>query len=156
MKRMKFIANLAAAVALLVCTAALDAEPILYSTTGFGSTLVRIDVGAGTVTTIGDLGVPGAFALARSPHGKLYTVTQGFPAGGANPQLARVDPVTGLATPFGVNLKPENFMGLGFSPKGKLYGVNAGRSEEHTSELQSRLHLVCRLLLEKKKKNLHA
>src|SRR2546422_6813908 len=28
------------------------------------------------------------------------------------------------------------------------------RSEEHTSELQSRLHLVCRLLLEKKKKKL--
>src|SRR3989304_10498874 len=27
-----------------------------------------------------------------------------------------------------------------------------GRSEEHTSELQSRLHLVCRLLLEKKEK----
>src|SRR2546422_7259444 len=27
------------------------------------------------------------------------------------------------------------------------------RSEEHTSELQSRLHLVCRLLLEKKKRN---
>src|SRR3989449_5316336 len=32
----------------------------------------------------------------------------------------------------------------------RLDGVN--RSEEHTSELQSRLHLVCRLLLEKKKK----
>src|SRR2546429_10015008 len=32
-----------------------------------------------------------------------------------------------------------------------LYGT---RSEEHTSELQSRLHLVCRLLLEKKKKSL--
>src|SRR2546429_1110424 len=30
----------------------------------------------------------------------------------------------------------------------------ARRSEEHTSELQSRLHLVCRLLLEKKKENL--
>src|SRR2546422_7633194 len=29
------------------------------------------------------------------------------------------------------------------------------RSEEHTSELQSRLHLVCRLLLEKKKKHIH-
>src|SRR2546422_10346441 len=28
------------------------------------------------------------------------------------------------------------------------------RSEEHTSELQSRLHLVCRLLLEKKKNNI--
>src|SRR2546422_3289784 len=30
--------------------------------------------------------------------------------------------------------------------------VAPDRSEEHTSELQSRLHLVCRLLLEKKKK----
>src|SRR2546422_3297511 len=32
-------------------------------------------------------------------------------------------------------------------------GSTETRSEEHTSELQSRLHLVCRLLLEKKKKN---
>src|SRR5260370_25009773 len=31
--------------------------------------------------------------------------------------------------------------------------VAASRSEEHTSELQSHLNLVCRLLLEKKKKN---
>src|SRR3712207_7222948 len=30
------------------------------------------------------------------------------------------------------------------------------RSEEHTSELQSRQYLVCRLLLEKKKKDIHA
>src|SRR2546422_3996340 len=34
--------------------------------------------------------------------------------------------------------------------------VKAVRSEEHTSELQSRLHLVCRLLLEKKKKKINA
>src|SRR2546422_5836726 len=32
--------------------------------------------------------------------------------------------------------------------------LNRARSEEHTSELQSRLHLVCRLLLEKKKQNI--
>src|SRR3989442_16041106 len=32
-----------------------------------------------------------------------------------------------------------------------LEGLERGRSEEHTSELQSRPHLVCRLLLEKKK-----
>src|SRR5687768_17812922 len=31
--------------------------------------------------------------------------------------------------------------------------INVKRSEEHTSELQSRLHLVCRLLLEKKKRD---
>src|SRR2546429_6898825 len=33
-----------------------------------------------------------------------------------------------------------------------LFWHGNSRSEEHTSELQSRLHLVCRLLLEKKKK----
>src|SRR3712207_8562414 len=33
-------------------------------------------------------------------------------------------------------------------------GVQVGRSEEHTSELQSRQYLVCRLLLEKKKTKL--
>src|SRR5690606_40917010 len=33
-----------------------------------------------------------------------------------------------------------------------LAGTGGGRSEEHTSELQSRENLVCRLLLEKKKK----
>src|SRR6478752_8764961 len=35
----------------------------------------------------------------------------------------------------------------------RLLLVQLRRSEEHTSELQSRLHLVCRLLLEKKKTN---
>src|SRR2546422_2428088 len=38
---------------------------------------------------------------------------------------------------------------LGTSP---IVDFGTERSEEHTSELQSRLHLVCRLLLEKKKK----
>src|SRR5207253_4661545 len=44
------------------------------------------------------------------------------------------------------NAVPEGFRGHGI--------VGLLRSEEHTSELQSRGHLVCRLLLEKKKKNL--
>src|SRR2546422_3575730 len=39
-------------------------------------------------------------------------------------------------------------------PSHRLAGLpEQMRSEEHTSELQSRLHLVCRLLLEKKKNN---
>src|SRR5215510_15479817 len=37
-------------------------------------------------------------------------------------------------------------------PFGSGPGHRPGRSEEHTSELQSRGHLVCRLLLEKKKR----
>src|SRR3712207_7127274 len=37
-------------------------------------------------------------------------------------------------------------------PKGEVKQRVAERSEEHTSELQSRQYLVCRLLLEKKKK----
>src|SRR2546429_4003503 len=37
----------------------------------------------------------------------------------------------------------------------QLYRWPRLRSEEHTSELQSRLHLVCRLLLEKKKSSHH-
>src|SRR2546422_8368620 len=43
-----------------------------------------------------------------------------------------------------------------FTPCFKRWeGPQGGRrSEEHTSELQSRLHLVCRLLLEKKKKKI--
>src|SRR2546429_7133325 len=46
--------------------------------------------------------------------------------------------------------------GVSFNPSGftllEVMVVLVVRSEEHTSELQSRLHLVCRLLLEKKKK----
>src|SRR5690349_23247188 len=38
------------------------------------------------------------------------------------------------------------------SPDQRQAGVQVGRSEEHTSELQSRRDLVCRLLLEKKNK----
>src|SRR2546430_7040877 len=45
---------------------------------------------------------------------------------------------------------------LTFSPDGKMIASSSGseitRSEEHTSELQSQSNLVCRLLLEKKKK----
>src|SRR5687768_6568958 len=39
-----------------------------------------------------------------------------------------------------------------FSTRWMMIKRAVSRSEEHTSELQSRLHLVCRLLLEKKKK----
>src|SRR5256885_11130052 len=49
--------------------------------------------------------------------------------------------VTQFAVPMRANTAP------------KMFDVTASRSEEHTSELQSPCNLVCRLLLEKKKKN---
>src|SRR2546422_4235836 len=47
--------------------------------------------------------------------------------------------------------EPERLLAV-LAPFRPLEVVVETRSEEHTSELQSRLHLVCRLLLEKKKK----
>src|SRR3989304_6079654 len=46
----------------------------------------------------------------------------------------------------------EMLPGQGFALEWGDFAFNPPRSEEHTSELQSRLHLVCRLLLEKKTK----
>src|SRR3712207_7068745 len=45
-------------------------------------------------------------------------------------------------------------LALSGQPRDAAKALAAFRSEEHTSELQSRQYLVCRLLLEKKKKNL--
>src|SRR5690625_4243946 len=45
--------------------------------------------------------------------------------------------------------------GLGAAAAAVIGPAVVGRSEEHTSELQSRGHLVCRLLLEKKKKTIN-
>src|SRR2546429_1660520 len=56
-----------------------------------------------------------------------------------------------ISTAAGV---PPDVAGLWDAQVSQFADLNATipRSEEHTSELQSRLHLVCRLLLEKKKK----
>src|SRR5207249_7616158 len=56
--------------------------------------------------------------------------------------------------PMAFNLQPD-FVVVGFTTgvavaTAILFGLGPARSEEHTSELQSRFDLVCRLLLEKK------
>src|SRR5437660_5418726 len=50
-------------------------------------------------------------------------------------------------TLFRSTIHPRGALRIGAQPPAHLHGL---RSEEHTSELQSRGHLVCRLLLEKK------
>src|SRR2546429_6006200 len=57
--------------------------------------------------------------------------------------LALINPTTRMARPVG-------WAGYEFLPRPEQE-FPVARSEEHTSELQSRLHIVCRLLLEKKK-----
>src|SRR4030066_1588703 len=46
--------------------------------------------------------------------------------------------------------------GMGIAASGNIHPGKVSRSEEHTSELQSHLNLVCRLLLEKKKQERHS
>ncbi|MHC1766314.1 MAG: hypothetical protein AB9869_18775 [Verrucomicrobiia bacterium] len=103
----------------------LRADPLVYATADVGSKLVRIDVGARTVTEIGNTGVPFALAIAISPQGQAFTVTDSYPAFPGTPCLARVDLASGVATLIGPVLGGEEFMGMGFAANGKLYGVNA-------------------------------
>src|SRR2546422_9154631 len=60
-------------------------------------------------------------------------------------------PVARLGIPTRGKLRPDAQIHPG-GPHPRARQPSQTRSEEHTSELQSRLHLVCRLLLEKKKK----
>src|SRR2546429_6880959 len=78
--------------------------------------------------------------IRRPPRSTLFPYTTLFRSLPAPALRARA-----ASHPWGENLsiQPE---ARGLNP------VSGRRSEEHTSELQSRLHLVCRLLLEKKKK----
>src|SRR5205814_8309878 len=50
-----------------------------------------------------------------------------------------------------VNLAPRKLRGVRLTTTATLRPINFSRSEEHTSELQSLRHLVCRILLEKQK-----
>src|SRR5699024_11388575 len=80
------------------------------------------------------------------------------PASGKPLAMPRLDMVTGLYF-LTMNKREDEIGGNGrYAPADEngpaqgMYSSYAERSEEHTSELQSRFDLVCRLLLEKKKK----
>src|SRR5205809_2260255 len=68
----------------------------------------------------------------------------------AQPRRAARQPRRGIARPHSQALRGRLDKRL-LSAASSLPADLGPRSEEHTSELQSRLHLVCRLLLEKKK-----
>src|SRR5436305_12034984 len=69
------------------------------------------------------------------------------------PEVAKPNPAPPKPAPAPVpNAKPQPPAKPVKAPTSPSTRPEPNRSEEHTSELQSRPHLVCRLLLEKKKK----
>src|SRR5690348_18443544 len=95
----------------------------------------------------GNVAAPGLITIDRtSPVPLYFQVAQHFEAAirsGALKVGSRLDNEVQLAERLGLS-RPT--VRAAFQ-----YLSNKGRSEEHTSELQSPVHLVCRLLLEKKK-----
>src|SRR5438309_8457347 len=67
------------------------------------------------------------------------------------PPRSTLFPYTTLFRSAGEKTKPKATFDLLAENAAGLFALT-GRSEEHTSELQSQFHLVCRLLLEKKKR----
>src|SRR2546422_8519704 len=85
--------------------------------------------------------------IRRPPRSTLFPYTTLFRSGNAAPSLhdgRRPRVSESNRARLGARSRRIGRSGSGPTP-------GNGRSEEHTSELQSRLHLVCRLLLEKKK-----
>src|SRR5260370_28339071 len=89
--------------------------------------------------------------IRRPPRSTLFPYTTLFRSKGAGPMLANTK-----ATPSSTPGRYDVTTDLAMAGPWKFMVTFSGgesRSEEHTSELQSHLNLVCRLLLEKKKKN---
>src|SRR2546422_8319830 len=82
--------------------------------------------------------------IRRPPRSTLFPYTTLFRSSGAAPPTV---PAPGAIRNRLVGTNPTRLPGV------RPLEAAQDRSEEHTSELQSRLHLVCRLLLEKKKKH---
>src|SRR5258707_7251209 len=81
--------------------------------------------------------------IRRPPRSTLFPYTTLF----RSPRCSRCG-----FTSIGTRYTCPNPVGSCQSVAGALLNIEESRSEEHTSELQSRQYLVCRLLLEKKKK----
>src|SRR2546429_2744467 len=83
--------------------------------------------------------------IRRPPRSTLLSLHDALP----------ISSPSSRSSPGGVNVQPTSTAtstdSFPTSSDGSAKSKSK-RSEEHTSELQSRLHLVCRLLLEKKKK----
>src|SRR5690348_17884664 len=99
--------------------------------------------------------------IRRLPRSTFFPYTTLFRSVGLVHSMLEYVPINCMvpfpSRPF--TILPETVMAeppySAFGPPATMTGVTPtkSRSEEHTSELQSPVHLVCRLLLEKKNKN---
>src|SRR5207237_10435694 len=89
---------------------------------------------------------------ARSPLFPYTTLFRSRPREAAPGTLRREAGRTGPAPPAARRRGPRPAAGSRARSRPGRATARAPRSEEHTSELQSHLNLVCRLLLEKKKR----
>src|SRR2546429_3991643 len=87
--------------------------------------------------------------IRRPPRSTLFPYTTLFRSHMTEPSVADLVERAALARVVAIGETGLDYYGMEDRKGGRTI---ADRSEEHTSELQSRLHLVCRLLLEKKKK----
>src|SRR2546429_1475778 len=86
----------------------------------------------------------------------MMTLALGIPAPEGSVTLPEILPKTACPKSVGGKAAKTTYKKTTDKESGRarkaLFMAHSNRSEEHTSELQSRLHLVCRLLLEKKKR----
>src|SRR3712207_7004416 len=94
--------------------------------------------------------------IRRPPRSTLFPYTTLFRSS-ADSRVVRLAPALAAMLPPAPSRVPpgacEGWGGRGPCSRDEIVLTAPRRSEEHTSELQSRQYLVCRLLLEKKKKN---
>src|SRR3712207_7102520 len=96
--------------------------------------------------------------IRRPPRSTLFPYTTLFRSAQTDPEKAHRGIACFLVetdTPGFASQEIHGKMGLHGSDTASLSLDEVERSEEHTSELQSRQYLVCRLLLEKKTTNLY-
>src|SRR2546429_6685894 len=87
--------------------------------------------------------------IRRPPRSTLFPYTTLFRSADARHRILELEAVLGLVDGLGSCADQLDLVLV-------QHAVAPQRSEDHTSELQSPLHLVCRLLLEKKKENIHS
>src|SRR2546425_2943267 len=117
-----------------------------YNTMGID----RVRGSAGVAACV--LAVAAAFAPGLAAQGAKEANGRGRPSATVAGPSSHLQPARGILGDLVGTWQFQIWFAGNFSGTPDVSGIRVMRSEEHTSELQSLAYLVCRLLLEKKKK----